>query len=350
MSRSRLRVATVVLVALAVTPSSAGAAPPPGTYGARLGGHTMVYLNTPPEQQEAAFRATARAGLRHLRMDFAIGIVFPRGGADFTAVEHVNALAAAYGVDVLGVITTTPWYLGECPGGATQYAERCAPAVRHERRWRRMVARVARHAPNVRNWELGNEPDGFGFVGGPHEYARWAALAAEGIRAAQPAATIAVGGFAHHDNEAFIGQALNDPAHPLRTVIDVANVHIRGPLASLRSDIAAARAVFARQGFAGPLWVTETGYPSKPEHQWDPVFKAGPRDQSRFLVRALRAMMAGGAQTVFVTLRDTREFGSASPFASEGLVRWPRLDRGGSARAKPAFWAVRRLAAKPCSC
>lgn len=304
----------------------------------------MVYLNTPAEQQEAMFRATAAAGLRHLRMDFAIGVVFPRGGADFSAVERVDALAVAHGVDVLGVITTTPWYLGECPGGAVQYAERCAPAVRYERRWLRMVARVVRHAPHVRHWELGNEPDGFGFVGGPHEYARWASLAAAGVRAARPGATIAIGGFAHHENEAFIGQALNDRAHPLRAVIDVANVHIRGPLASLGPQVAAARAVFARQGFAGPLWVTETGYPSKPVHQWDPAFKGGPRDQSRFLVRALPAMMAGGAQTVFVTLRDTREFGSASPFASEGLVRWPRLAGDGGARPKPAFWAVRRLA------
>jgi hypothetical protein len=309
----------------------------------------MLYLNTPPEQQEALFRATAEAGLRHLRMDFAIGIVFPGGGADFSAVERVDALAAAYGIEVLGVITTTPWRIAACPGGATEHLERCAPAARFERRWSRMVARVARRAPHVRLWELGNEPDGFGFLGDPHDYARWAATAAAGIRTAQPDARIAIGGLAHL-NEPFVAQALNDPTHPLLGVIDAANVHLRGTLASLGAAVADARALFLRNGFDGPLWVTETGYPSRPEHQWDPAFAGGPRDQSRWLTRGLRALVDAGTERVFVTLRDTREFGRASPFASEGVVLWPRLDRDGRARPKPAFWALRRLAAQRCGC
>jgi hypothetical protein len=218
------------------------AAPAPGTYGAHLGAHTMVYLDTPPAQQRAMFRAAADSGVRALRMDFAIGLVFPRGGRDFAAVDRVNGLAAEYGVEVLGVITTTPWYIGACPGGLNENAERCSTAVRYERRWRRMVARVARRASNVCCWELGNEPDGYGFFGGAHEYARWADLAAQGIRAARPSATIAFGGLAHPD-ETFVAQALHDPAHPLIGVVDAANVHIRGTVDSLQPSVVAARAV-----------------------------------------------------------------------------------------------------------
>jgi hypothetical protein len=325
------------------------AAPAPGTYGAHLGAHTMVYLNTPPAQQRAMFRAAADSGVRALRMDFAIGLVFPRGDRDFAAVERVNALAAEYGVEVLGVITTTPWYIGACPGGLNENAERCAPAVGYERRWRRMVARVVRRADNVCCWELGNEPDGAGFFGGAHEYARWADLAAQGIRAARPGATIAFGGLAHLD-EAFAAQALHDPSHPLAGVIDVANVHLRGTLGSLRPSVAAARELFRRQGFDGPLWVTESGYPSDPAHQWEPGFTGGPRDQARWLARGLRTLVDAGADRVFVTFRDTREFGHASPFASEGILRWPRLDRRGRARPKPAFRTIRRLAARACCC
>lgn len=343
MPKLPLRLAAIVLVTLAASCAPAAATPPPGTYGARLGSHSMLYLNTPAAQQEAMFRATADAGLRYLRMDFAVGIVFTRGRIDFSAVERVDALAATYGVDVLGVITTTPWYIAACPGGATEHLERCAPAARYESRWRRMVARIVRRAPNVRHWELGNEPDGFGFIGGPREYARWARLAAAGIRAARPDATIAIGGFAHL-NEAFIAQALNDRDYPLRAAIDVANVHLRGTLRSVGEDLVAARALFLRHGVDRPLWVTETGYPSLSEHQWDPAFRRGPRDQSRWLVRGLRSLVDGGAAAVFVTFRDSREFGRASPFSSEGVLRWPR------ARPKPAFWALRRLAAKPCRC
>jgi sugar phosphate isomerase/epimerase len=344
-----LRHVALVLVALAAGAAPAAATPAPGTYGARLGAHSMIYLNTPPAQQRAMFRAAADAGVQAVRMDFAIGQVFPRDGKDFTAVDRVDALAAEYGVDVLGVITTTPWYMGACPDGRNQYAERCAPAPRYERRWRRMVAQVARRAGNVCCWELGNEPDGYGFYAGVREYARWADLAAQGIRAVRPDATIVLGGLAHL-NETFAAQALHDPSHPLAGVIDVANVHLRGTLGSLQPSVAAARALFHAHGFDGPLWITETGYPSSPDHQWDPGFVGGPRAQARWLARGLRTLVDAGAQRVFVTFRDTREFGRASPFASEGILRWPQLDRRGRARPKPAFWAVWRLAARPCRC
>jgi hypothetical protein len=343
------RLAAVVLAILAVqSPPASGATE---TYGEQLGSHTMLYLNSTPEQQRALFRATAEAGIGSLRMDFAIGQVFPRGGRDFSAVDRVNGLAAEYDVEVLGVISTTPWYMGDCPPGIDdRNAERCAPAPQYERRWRRMLGKLARRASNVHGWELGNEPDGFGFAAGPREYARWAALAAAGIRDAQPNATIAIGGFAHFTNESFVAQALNDPVYPLLPLIDVANVHLRERLGALGPTIAAARALFHRHGFDGPLWVTETGYPSRPEHQREPGFQGGMRDQARWLSHAVRALVAAGTDRVFATFRDTREFGPDSVFASEGVLRWPRLDSAGRARPKPAFWTLRRLARKPCRC
>ncbi|HEY6691203.1 MAG TPA: hypothetical protein VI006_00040 [Solirubrobacteraceae bacterium] len=346
MPRSRPRLVVGIALALAGTAAPAAAAPRPGSYGTHLGSHTMLYLNSTAEAQRALFRASAAAGVRYLRMDFAIGLVFPWGEEDFAAVDRADALAAAYGVEVLGVITTTPWYLAACAGDE---AIRCAPAPRYERLWTRMVARVVRRASNVRVWQLGNEPDGFGFVGGASEYARWASLAAAGIRAARPDATVVLGGLARA-NEPFIAQVLHDPAHPLLGVIDVASVHLRGALSALPTAFASARGMFLRQGFDGPLWVTETGYPSRAEHQWDPAFTRGARDQARWLARGLRSLVHAGAAAVFVTFRDTREFGRASPFASEGVLRWPRLDRDGRARPKPAYWAVRRVAATPCGC
>ena len=46
------------------------------TYGDALGSHSMVYLNSTSAQHEAVFRATSQVGLRYLRMDFAVGLVF----------------------------------------------------------------------------------------------------------------------------------------------------------------------------------------------------------------------------------------------------------------------------------
>lgn len=343
MPRVSLICFVVCLAVLATAPITAATVRGGGSYGARLGAHSMIYLNSPPAEQELAFKLTAASGVRFLRMDFAVAQVFSRGGEDFTAVDRVNALAARYGVEVLGVITTTPWYIAECPGGATDTLPQCAPAEQHAATWRRMVAKIAQHASNVRFWELGNEPDiGFGFVGPPADYARWAGLAAEGIRSVRPDARIAIAGFARLD-AGYIVPALHDPAHPLIRSIDIASIHLRGTLRGVQRAFARALALYRRAGFTGRLWVTETGYPSSRVHQREPGYQRGSRDQARWLRRELRALVDRGAGAVFVTLRDNPEFGPASSFSCEGIVRWP------SGRAKPAFRAVRRLASQRCS-
>ncbi len=322
---ARSRCAVACAVALAAMPSPAHATP---TYGSRLGSHSMLYLNHTAVQHEALFRAASEARLRYLRMDFAVGIVFAGDRPDFSAVERVSALAGRYRLRVVGTITDTPWHIAQ-----------------HERTWRDMVSEVVRHAPAVRHWELGNEPDnGFGFAGTPADYARWATLAAQGIRAAQPAARIIVGGFSRLDRS-YIAAALHDPANPLVGQIDVANVHLRGPVNRMHAGVRRARAFYRRMGFSGPLWVTETGYPSLPGHQHDPPLTGGARDQARWITRAATDMIHAGAGAVFIAFRDSPEFGPDSGFASEGVVRWPQLGPDGRPCPKRAYWALRALAA-----
>ena len=82
-------------------------------------------------------------------------------------------------------------------------------------------------------------------------------------------------------------------------------------------------------GFTGPLWVTETGYPSDPAYQWDPALRGGPTDQARWIARGPRYLIDSGADAVFVAFRDNLEFSPQSPWASEGLVAWPELGPDG---------------------
>ncbi len=336
--------AACAIAALTAAAPQAAASPDPRSYGARLGSHSMLYLNTAPAHQEAMFRAAAEAGVRYLRMDFAIGTVYQWGRTDFSGVARVNALAARYGVQVLGVITDTPWFIAACPA-PSEHPERCGPAAEHEGLWRKMVSAVVRRAGNVRRWELGNEPDnGFGFSAGAAEYARWATLAAQGIRAVRPNAKIAIGGFARLD-KTYIAAALHDPVHPLLGQIDIANVHVRGSLRAMRTAAGRAKAFYRGMGFTGPLWVTETGYPSVPTYQWDPALRGGPPDQARWIARGPRLLIDGGAAAVFVAFRDNPEFGLESPWASEGVVLWPQLGPDGRPYPKPALSALQRLAA-----
>jgi hypothetical protein len=339
--------AVALVAALLVAAPARADVPAKRTYGAHLGSHSMLYLNSTAAQQEALFRAAAEAGVRYLRMDFTMPAVFTLDGTDFSAVERIDALAEHYGLQLLGVITETPWFISGCEAGVPfELLGRCAPQPRHEARWRDMVAQVVARAPGVRFWELGNEPDDpRTFRGTPADYARWASLAAEGIRAARPGARIALGGFSRLDR-AYIDAVLHDAANPLIGQIDIANVHVRGPLRSMRTAAGRARAFYRRMGFEGRLWITETGYPSLAQHQWDPRLRGGERDQARYLATAPRLLIDDGADAVFVAFRDSPEFGPQSPYASEGVVLWPQLAADGRAVPKPAFWALRALAAR----
>lgn len=339
-----LRLAALLAVTVLAGAPPAEAEP---TYGDRLGAHSMLYLNSTAEQQEAVFRAASEAGLTYLRLDFAVGIVFRWDGTDFSAVDRIDELAARYRMRVLGTITETPWHIVDCAGVPFGLLGRCAPAAGHEATWRDMVFQIVRRARNVRHWELGNEPDHPQmFIGSASDYARWASLAADGIRAARPKARIAIGGFSRLDR-GFIGAALRDPAYPLAGRFDIANVHVRVPLGSLKAAVSRARAFYRRMGFTGRLWVTEAGYPSRPAHQWDPAMAGGDADQARWMARGPRQLVAGGADAVFVSFRDNHEFGPDSSFGSEGVITWPQLDADGSAMLKPAYWALLTLAAMP---
>jgi hypothetical protein len=309
----------------------------------------MLYLNASPAQQRALFRAAHDLGVGSIRLDFTMGAVFRfLEKPDFSAVDRVNALARRYHLRVDAVLTGLPFWLADCPpGSAFSELSKCPPRPDAEAEWAAMVRAVVERSPAVGAWELGNEPDvpgGRFFVGSPAAYARMAAVTARAIRSAGRPATVVLGGVSRLDR-GFLRAVLHDARNPLAPVIDAAALHLRGPLAGLRARARAGVRFFRRMGVGGPLWITETGYPSEPALQCDPAFNGGERDQARYLSRAPAELLAGGAARVFVTLRDGPEFGPQSAFSSEGIVRWPQLAADGRAIPKAAFGALRRLAA-----
>ena len=348
MHARRLTAGAAALVC-AVAPAAAPARA--DTYGDRLGAHSMLYLTSTPEQHRALFRAARETQVRSIRLDFTMGAVFRfLQPPEYAAVDRVNRLARRYRLQVDAVITGLPFWLAGCPPG-TELAQMSNCALRAdaqaEAEWSQMVFDVVRRSPSVRYWELGNEPDVRSFfIGTPAQYARMATVTARAIRAARPSATIVLGGTSRLDRR-FLRAVLHDDSNPLAEQIDVAAVHLRGALSGMGRLARASLRFFRSTGFRGPLWVTETGYPSEPAHQWDPSLTGGERDQARWIARGPRALLAGGCDRVFVTLRDGPEFGPQSAFASEGIVHWPELTADGRAIPKPAFAALRRVAMTP---
>ena len=117
---------------------------------------------------------------------------------------------------------------------------------------------------------------------------------------------------------------------------DIANAHFRGGLDKLDDMTRKASATFRRFGFRGPLWVTETGYPSDPAYQLYKGFQNGPRSQAAYMSTSVPTMLLSGAACVFVTLRDADPWWGW--FASEGILTFPGLV------PKPSYRAVSAVA------
>jgi hypothetical protein len=150
-------------------------------------------------------------------------------------------------------------------------------------------------------WEFWNEPDlSYMYLGSAEAYG--SALGAIHRRSAGRFLITSGGVGDLNDGLPFLRRAIDAGAR-----FDVANIHLRGH--NLRARAERATRFFG----ARPLWVTEHGYPSRPDSQ----------TQVSYLRNSIDAIRAGGADEVFVTLRDTDEFGPDSPFASEGILGKP---------------------------
>jgi hypothetical protein len=336
----------VIAVVLSVS-SAAAEVPRPGTFGTRMGSHSMLYLNSSRAGQKALFAAARDAGVKYLRMDITMGAIFGWGGRrDFSALTRIDRLAAQYHLTIDGVLTGPRGWMTDCPPGTTvERAETCPLRADQESAWFGMVTATVARAPHVRYWELFNEANNpWMYAWTPAQYARIATLTAGAIRSGRPNAKVVLGGPSRLDT-VWLRSVMHDRANPLIGVIDVANVHLRGNADRMYALASAADRFFRDLGFDGPLWITETGYPSLPRHQWDPAYHTGDHSQKAYLRRLVPNLLRGGVDAAFVTLRDGPEFGRTSPFASEGIVRWPRLTTAGRVVTKPAFATVKRLAA-----
>jgi hypothetical protein len=271
--------------------------------------HSMIHTCCTPEGDRGTLMAAAkRSGAEIVRLDVEVhGIVYPsRSGYryDFSKLDEVVALARRHGIRILGILSGTPAGLTACPPGtAFEASWRCAPADPEE--YARHVVAIMEHAgAGVHAWEFWNEPDErYMYTGSPEAYGR--SLAAIHRRSAGRF-RITTGGIADlKGGLPFLRRAIDAGAR-----FDIGNVHLRGT--DLRAQAVRAARFFGDR----PLWVTEHGYPSDPE----------PADQVRQLRSSLPALRAGGADEVFVTLRDIDEFGPDSPFASEGIMGKPAWD------------------------
>ena len=141
-----------------------------------------------------------------------------------------------------------------------------------------IAAIVQRADPAISDWEIWNEPDeGNFFSGTPLQYASMLRAAHDTIKAIDPQANVLFGGISGLSGEEWLSQVFAAVGPDAAHAFDIANIHERNRLDALAADVRSWRRFLAGYGFAGPLWVTEHGYPSDPASQYDPSYAAGSR-------------------------------------------------------------------------
>ena len=293
--------------------------------------------------KERIFAEAEAVGADFIRVDIEMsGIYNGQGSAsrddpDWTKLDQVMELARKHHLQVLGLLLAPPAYISTCPTGPDP--GRCAVADTTE--FGRLAGEIAEHAQDtIRHWEILNEPDAdWAFTGTPEQYAAMLSAAHDGIKARVPDARVVLGGIQRPKDPAWLERMFATPGTDAIHKFDIANMHLRGPVAPVVSRYRQFRAWLGDRGFKGPLWITELGYPADPAFQVDPSFTGGDAGQAAYLTQSLVDLGEAGAEQVFVTLRDSGE----GAYASEGLVHMDEAPGGASTR-RESFYAVRRLA------
>jgi hypothetical protein len=334
------RILSVLLPALALC-GAAG----PARADQPVSSHAMVHTCcTPAAMKERIFAEAAASGAEFIRVDVELGGIFESGPdhPDWRALDEVIDLADRHGLEVLGVILSTPAWLSSCPERGAE-APLCPP--RDPAQFGRLAAEVAAHArDSIRHWEILNEPDArWAFRGGPEDYARMLSAAYDAIHERVPEAQVVMGGVERPWEHAWIRRVLATPGADAARKLDIAAVHLRlrvpGAADELVRQLRGWRELLAGHGFSGPVWVTEHGYPADPAVQRDPAHRDGEAAQAAFLRESVRLLVEGGAEQVFVTLRDNLW----GEYLSEGLVHIDESQSDFPASRRASFAAVREL-------
>lgn len=311
--------------------------------------HPFIHVSYPREAKVYLFDAAQRTGKRLMRQDFALYDIEPEEGHFQWRNQDENVqMATERGLELLGTLGyAAPWIAD--PRSPNRYHAPIDPAKLEA--FATYVRETVKHYPQVRYWEIWNEPNQERYYRStPQEYAKLLKVAYQAVKQANPNAKVLFGGAYGLEvgGPDWVRRVLTDPENPGRENYDIANFHLRGSLQKVEAELNAILTVYRTYGKPNaPLWITEFGYPASPRHQQDPQYRgtdleSGEQAQAEYYKVALPMLLENGVEKVFVTLRDFEadgntvcSMGDVSPFCSEGLVTFSLQSASG--RDRPAM-------------
>src|SRR5215211_5361868 len=325
---------------VALLAGGAAAVPPPAP-AAPVSSHAELYTCCLPQAfKERIFQESAALGATYIRASVEMSTIFttPDGPPDWRGLDEVIALSRRYHVRVLGILLETPTWLSTCPTAAQP--GHCPP--RDLGAYGALAGRIAAHARGViGHWQILNEPwHSERFTGTPEDYGRLLSVSNDSIKRAAPEDLVVIGNtYVSVFDRAWSRRVFATAG--ARRKYDIGAVDLRRGLSYVAGGLRAWRRFLAGEGFRGPVWVTEHGYPADQVFQDDPSLADGDAAQARYLRRSLRDLDAAGAAEVFVTLRHR----SSDMWVSEGIIDFGDPPTYPAIR-KPAFYTVRSWAAE----
>jgi hypothetical protein len=340
------RLLTVIVVVCAGAIATPAAASP-------ISSAAQLYTCCSPEgHQERMFEEAEASGAEYVRVDVELHAIFGAAAdqPDWSHLDRMIELAERHDVKLLGILRGSPSWLSECPNRGEE-ANLCAP--RDPEAWGQLAGEAAAHARgSIDHWEILNEPDArWAFRGNAEDYARMLSASYDAIKAGAPEAKVVFGGVERPREHDWITRVFATPGADAAQKFDIAAVHLRLRLRNEVGEMAEWliewQRLLQKYGFAGPIWVTEHGYPADPAFQWDPAYRGtdaatGAAAQAALLRRSIRLLGQVGAGQIFVTLRDNLW----GEFLSEGIEHIDESQPTYPTTRRPAFGVVRDLAIK----
>jgi GH35 family endo-1,4-beta-xylanase len=311
--------------------------------------HAFIHASYPVAAKQYLFDAAKRTGKRLMRQDFALYDIEPTEGQFTWSKQDENVrMAEERGLSLLGTLGyAAPWIAD--PRSPNRYLAPIDPNKLDA--FAEYVRQTVRRYPQVRYWEIWNEPNQQRFYRDhPQEYARLLKVAYEAVKQANLDAQVLFGGAYWQDAGGvdWVRQVLTDSVNPGKNYYDIANFHLRGSLQNVQAQLNVVLQTYRTYGKPdAPLWITESGYPASPAYQQDPQYRgsdqaSGEQAQAEYYKAALPMLVQNGVAKVFVTLRDQEADGNTicsqgdvSPFCSEGLVTFSLQTASG--RDRPAM-------------
>lgn len=320
----------------------------------------FIHLHYQMGAKQYLFDAAKRTNKKLIRQDFPMTFLQPQEGVfSWTKQDENVNLAAQNGLEIVGVLGWTGLWIASGSDNGPIDSDKYD-------KWATHVSTVVGHYPQVKYWEIWNEPNVPGFFGGTaSDYARTLFVAYDAVKLANPTAKVLFGGVVHTGYfDGWVNTVMTDPTYPGVNKFDIANVHIRGDFncspqgcPKIDQQIANIRNGLNQNGRSdAPLWITEHGYPADPAYQTDINFKgtstaSGELAQADYYAFGLPKLIEAGAEKIFVTLRDyalndnngvCSPQGPGSPFCSEGMVTFAQTSST-SGTDKPAMITFQNL-------